>query len=67
MSIVRLAVENHLRINRQTIRQLLAAAFYKKYQKPIPTNTLDEDERRWNAGENNILYLYEMMSPQSAY
>ena len=63
MSIVRIAVTNHLRANPpMTIRQLLSAAYYKKHSKPMPERSLDEDVRRWEAGENNhIMYLYDYL------
>lgn len=67
MSIIRLAVVNHLQRNRQTIRELLEAAYWKRFQKPIGQKTLDEDVRRWEAGENDIPYLYDLMVPESAH
>lgn len=67
MSIVRVAVLNHLRQNRQTIRELLEAAYYKRFGKPVPQVTLDQDVMRWEAGENNIPYLYDLMVPQGAH
>jgi len=61
MSIIRVAVETHLDKSRLTIRELLEAAYYRRYGKPMPIASLDEDVRRWEAGENNIPYLYDMV------
>lgn len=61
MSILRVAVETHVRRNNLDLRDLLAAAYYKKYQKAIPDGALTEDVKRWNAGEHNIPYLYDFM------
>lgn len=61
MSIIRIAVKNHLEHQRMTVRELLEAAYYRRYGKPIPQATLDEDVRRWEAGENNIHYLFDFM------
>lgn len=61
MSIIRLAVETQARKSGQTIREILAAAYFKKYKKPMPENTLMEDVRRWNHGECNIPYLYDFI------
>lgn len=59
MSIIRIAVEAQLSKSRLTIRELLSSAYFKRYGKPIPERALDEDESRWNRGENNIAYLYD--------
>lgn len=68
MSIIRIAVENHLRRERITIRELLQSAYYRKYGKPIPDGSLSEDVRKWEQGENNNPYLYDMlMGTQCAY
>ena len=63
MSIVRIAVQNHLDRNPgMTIRQLLSAAYYKKHSKPMPERALDEDVRKWNEGHNeHVLYLYDFL------
>lgn len=61
MSILRLAVEAHGRKTNQGIREILASAYYKKYQKPMPETSLMEDVRRWNHGECNIPYLYDFI------
>jgi len=61
MSILRLAVEAHGRRTNQGIREILAAAYYKKYQKPMPETSLMEDVRRWNHGECNFPYLYDFI------
>lgn len=61
MSILRNAVEEHGRRTGLSIREILAAAYYKRYQKPLPEGALMDDVRRWNAGENNIEYLYDFM------
>lgn len=61
MSILRLAVINHLQRERQSIRELLEAAYFRKYGKPAPVKMLDEDVRRWEAGQNDIGYLYDLM------
>lgn len=61
MSILRLAVESHGKKTGLGIREILAAAYYHKYQKPMPEEALMEDVRRWNHGECNIPYLYDFM------
>lgn len=62
MSIARIAVEAHLHRNpTMDIRQLLSAAYYKRHSKEMPTKALDEDVRRWQAGENNFPYLYDLI------
>lgn len=43
MSIIRIAVETHLAKSRLSLRELLEAAYYKRYEKPMPIRTLDED------------------------
>jgi len=59
MSLIRLAVQAHLDKSRLTIQELLEAAYYKRYGKPMPPDSLLEDIRRWEAGENNLPYLYD--------
>ncbi len=61
MSILRIAVETHCRRNNIELRALLAAAYYHKYEKPLADAVLDEDVRRWNAGEHNLPYLYDFV------
>jgi len=61
MSIIRLAVETLGRKTNQSIREILAAAYFKKYGKPMPEASLMEDVRRWNSGECNISYLYDFI------
>lgn len=63
MSIVRIAVKHHLERNpTMTIRQLLSAAYYAKHSKEMPPRSLDEDARRWEAGENqHVMYLYDFL------
>ena len=61
MSIIRLAVETLGRKTNQSIREILAAAYFKKYGKPMPEASLMEDVRRWNSGECNIPYLYDFI------
>lgn len=63
MSIIRIAVEEHLKRNPpMTIRQLLSAAYYKKHSKPLPESTLDDHVRRWIAGQNDhVLYVYDFL------
>lgn len=61
MSIIRLAVQAHLGQSHLTIRELLAAAYYKRYEKPMPENSLDEDVKKWEAGCNDIPYLYDIL------
>lgn len=61
MSIIRVAVQEHLKKNRQTIRELLEAAYYHRFEKPVPQVTLDEDVRKWEAGQNDNPYLYDFM------
>jgi len=60
MSILAAAVEAHARRNCLELRDIFAAAYFKKYGKPMPENALSEDVRRWNAGEHNLPYLYDM-------
>lgn len=61
MSVLRVAVETHCRRNGIELRALLAAAYYHKYGKPLADAVLDDDVRRWNAGEANISYLYDFV------
>lgn len=61
MSILRIAVENHLRQSRMTIRQLISAAYYKKHSKEMPPKALDEDARKWESGCNDIPILYDLI------
>jgi len=61
MSILRVAVENHLLRNRMTIRQLISAAYYKKHSKEMPEKALDDEVRRWESGCNDIPVLYDLM------
>lgn len=61
MSILRIAVEAHLKKSRLTIRDLFNAAYFKKYGKPMPEASLEEDIEKWLAGINNIPYLYDFM------
>lgn len=61
MSIIRIAVETHLAKSRLSLRELLETAYYKRYGKPMPTQSLDDDVRRWESGENNITYLYDFV------
>lgn len=61
MSILRVAVETHLAKTKLSLRELLETAYYRRYEKPMPIRTLDEDVRRWENGENNIPYLYDFV------
>ena len=61
MSIIRLAVETLGRKTGQGIREILAAAYFKKYGKQMPEQALMEDVRRWEHGECNISYLYDFI------
>lgn len=61
MSIIRIAVEARLAEGRTTIRDLLRAAYMRRYGKDMPPDGLEEDVRRWEAGENNIPYLYDFI------
>jgi hypothetical protein len=61
MSIIRIAVKNHLELSRLTIRDLLNAAYFKRYGKPMPPESLAEDVAKWEAGVNNIPYLYDFI------
>jgi hypothetical protein len=60
MSIIRMAVEARLSA-KVTIRQLLQSAYFKRYGKPMPPDSLDEDVKKWEAGVNNIPYLYDFV------
>lgn len=61
MSILQIAVEAHGRKTGLGIREILAAAYYKKYKKPMPEASLMEDVARWNSGQHDIAYLYDFM------
>lgn len=61
MSILKIAVDNHLKQSRLTIRELLEAAYYKRYSKPMPADSLSEDVRKWEKGIHNIPYLYDFI------
>lgn len=61
MSIFRIAVENHLKKQRLTLRELLEAAYFRRYGRPIPQGTLDETVLNWDKGVHNVPYLYDMM------
>lgn len=53
-------VEAHLRTNRLTLRELLAAAYYKRYEKPMPDRALDEDVEKAQA-HKPVPYLVEFI------
>lgn len=61
VSILQIAVENHLKGSRLTLRELLEAAYFKRYGKPMPSKSLDEDVRKWESGIHTIPYLYDFM------
>lgn len=61
MSILRIAVEAHGFKSRLSIREILAAAYMKKYGKPMPESALCEDVNRWNNGEHHIPYLFDFI------
>ena len=61
MSILRIAVEAHGFKSRLSIREILAAAYMKKYGKPMPESALSEDVNRWKNGEHNLPYLYDFI------
>lgn len=61
MSILRIAVEAHVRKTGLGIREILAAAYYKKYRKPMPEASLMADVLRWNTGHHDIAYLYDFI------
>ncbi len=61
MSIIRIAVENHLKKSHLTIRELLESAYFRRYGKILPQATLDEDVRKWENGVNNIPYLFDFI------
>jgi hypothetical protein len=68
VSIIRIAVENHLKHSRLTIRELLEAAYYRKFGKPIPDGCLSEDVSKWERGENQNPYLYDfLLGTECAY
>ena len=69
MSIIRIAVDNHLRKNKSlSMRDLLKTAYMKAFQKEMPEKSLSQDEARWNAGDSNIPYLLDfMLSHHSAH
>lgn len=60
MSLIRLAVEARL-AERGNIRDLLRAAYMRRYGKDMPPDSLEEDAKRWESGENNISYLYDFL------
>jgi hypothetical protein len=61
MSLIRMAVEARLSKSTLTIRELLQAAYFKRYGKPMPLKSLNEDVAKWEAGVNNIPYLYDFI------
>lgn len=61
MSILRIAVNEHLRRERMTIRELLEAAYFRRYEKPAPQKAIDTDVSKWEAGQNDIPYLYDLI------
>lgn len=61
MSILRIAVENHLRHNRMTIRELIEAAYWHRFEKTIPQMTLDQLVANWENGANNVPFLYDFI------
>lgn len=61
MSILRIAVDEHLRHNRMTVRELFEAAYYRRYGKPIPQMALNDDLRSWEAGKSDIEYLRDFI------
>lgn len=61
MSLIRVTVVNHLEKSRLTIRELLEAAYFKKYGKPIPGKYLEEQAFKWERGQDDINYLYDFM------
>lgn len=67
MSILKLAVDNHLRKERMDIRQLLECAYYKRYGHFITQGVLDEDVIRWEKGVYEIPYLRDFMLPECAH
>lgn len=60
MSIVRIAVEAHARKTGLSLREIMQAAYLKKYGKVMPERSLAEDVRRWQAG-GHVAYLYDFM------
>lgn len=61
MSLIRIAVEVRLSDGNRDIRELLRAAYMRRYGKDMPPESLEEDAKRWEAGENNIAYLYDFI------
>ena len=61
MSLIRIAVEAQLSKSRLTIRDLLNSAYFKRYGKPMPPESLNEDVAKWEKGVNNIPYLYDFI------
>ncbi len=61
MSILKIAVDNHLKQSRLSIRELLAAAYFKRYQRQMPPDSLNEDVGKWESGVHNIPYLYDFI------
>lgn len=61
MSLIRIAVEAQLSKSRLTIKDLLSSAYFKRYGKPMPQASLDEDVKKWEMGVNNIPYLYDFI------
>jgi hypothetical protein len=61
VSILKIAVDNHLKQSKLTIRELLEAAYYKRYSKPMPADSLSEDVKKWESGIHTIPYLYDFI------
>lgn len=61
MSILKIAVDNHLKREQLNIRQLLEAAYLHQYGHHITPGVLDEDVVRWEKGIHNLPYLYDYL------
>lgn len=61
MSIIRIAVDARLKESRMNIRDLLRSAYMRRFGKDMPPDSLEQDAKRWEAGENNIPYLYDFL------
>jgi hypothetical protein len=61
MSIIRIAVDNHKKLRDISMRDLLRAAYMRKFGREMPPKSLDEDLVKWEAGDSNIPYLLDFM------
>jgi hypothetical protein len=62
MSIIQIAVDNHLKVKQVSMRDLLRAAYMKRFGREIPPKSLEEDLISWSQGHREkIPYLLDFM------